>query len=202
MSLSPTTGSPYDGIPPTEWASVTRRLISEHPLDVNEIVDVVRIAWDGIFSTRIAGFLIGVDIEPQPQNMGFLLHELIPLEFRRRYPGQWRAQRTKGEKDLVCELDVAKSVEIKTSSHGSQVFGNRSYAQPAGAGEVGRKGKSGYYLTINFQKFGGSSIPILRIVRFGWLDHVDWIPQKAATGQQSRLRAEAYQYKLVELFKA
>jgi len=202
VSPSQKTDSPYEGIPEAEWGDVTHRLIAEHPLEIEEIVEVVRIAWDGIFATRIANFQIGVDIEPQPQIMGFLLHELVPLEFHRRYPVEWRGQKAKNEKDLVHQTDLAKSVEIKTSSHGSQIFGNRSYAQPAKNGEIGRKGKSGYYLTINFEKFGSSSRPALRIVRFGWLDHVDWIAQASATGQQSRLRSEAYKYKLVELYKS
>lgn len=122
MSSSEKAGSPYEGTPESKWESVTRRLVRQHPLQTAEIVDVVRIAWDGIFATRIANFQIGVDIEPQPQIMGFLLHELIPLEFQRRYPEEWRGQRTKFEKDLVYKTDLVKSVEIKTSSHKSQVF--------------------------------------------------------------------------------
>jgi hypothetical protein len=43
--------------------------------------------------------------------------------------------------------------------------------------------------------------PKIKIIRFGWLDHSDWIAQRAATGQQARLRPEAYQYKLLELYR-
>jgi hypothetical protein len=193
--------SPYLGLDQTKWKAVTARLVRDHPLRTDELVEVVKIAWDGIFETRIAGFQIGKEIEPQPQIMGFLLHELIPLEFKRRYPKDWRGQKTKAEKDLVYIPDAANSVEIKTSSNASQIFGNRSYAQPGVDGQIGRKGKSGYYLTINFDKFGDAGRPELRVIRFGWLDHEDWIAQRAATGQQARVRPEAYASKLVELYK-
>lgn len=194
--------SPYDGLPETGWLKVTDRLIAEHPLETKEIVEVVRASWNAIFDTRIgpAGFKIGPDIEPQPQIMGFFLHELIPLEFERRYAGKWRRQKLKTEKDLVYLPESRFSVELKTSSHASQVFGNRSYGQPTKEGEVGRKGRSGYYLTVNFQKFGSDSRPEIKAIRFGWLDHNDWIAQVAATGQASRVRAQAYQFKLRTLY--
>jgi len=198
------TVSPYAGQPQEEWTAITDRLLAEHPLRDPEIVDVVKVSWSAIFDTRIgpSGFKIGPDIEPQPQIMGFFLHELIPLEFERRYPGKWRRQKVKLDKDLVSLADQRFSVEIKTSSHPSQVFGNRSYGQPTKEGELGRKGKSGYYLTVNFDKFKGDSRPEIKAIRFGWLDHDDWIAQTAATGQAARLRAEAYRFKLRTLYSA
>jgi ScaI restriction endonuclease len=194
--------SPYAREPKKRWAAITEGLIAEHPLAVKEIVEVVHAAWEGIFETRISrlGFKIGTDIIPQPQIMGFLLHELIPLEFARRYPSKWRRQKLKTEKDLVYEPDLHYSVEIKTSSHAGQVFGNRSYGQPTQEGEIGRKGKSGYFLTVNFQKFSGKARPLVTIIRFGWLDHTDWIAQVAATGQSARLSPEAYKLKLLQLY--
>jgi hypothetical protein len=194
---------PYAKEPEERWGAVTDRLLAEHPLKDAEIVAVVLSAWEGIFETRIGrlGFKIGTDIEPQPQIMGFLLHELIPLEFARRYPKKWRRQKLKAEKDLVYEPDPRYSVEIKTSSHSDQVFGNRSYGQPTKEGEVGRKGKSGYFLTVNFQKFSAKRRPLVTVIRFGWLDHTDWIAQAAATGQSARLRPEAYNFKLRQLYK-
>jgi hypothetical protein len=194
--------SPYAGKPLLRWPSITEQLLAQHPLDSDEIVEVVRLSWDAIFETRIgpSGFRIGSEIEPQPQIMGFFLHELIPLEFQKRYPEIWRRQVTKTEKDMVHVPDAIFSVEIKTSSHKSQVFGNRSYGQPPTKSDVGRKGKSGYYLTVNFEKFGGATRPELQMVRFGWIDHDDWIAQQAATGQSARLRPEAYEYKLRALW--
>jgi hypothetical protein len=110
------------------------------------------------------------------------------------------ANRRKDEKDIVHIPDAYFSVEIKTSSHKSQVFGNRSYRQPATRSEIGRKGKSGYYLTVNFEKFGNAARPQLKLIRLGWLDHDDWLPQESSTGQSARLRPEAYEHKLVTLW--
>jgi ScaI restriction endonuclease len=78
------------------------------------------------------------------------------------------------------------------SSHPSQIFGNRSYAQEQASGSTG-KGKSGYYLTVNFQNFkiAGADQPSITQVRFGWLDHTDWIGQASATGQQARFHHSA-----------
>ena len=67
--------------------------------------------------------------------------------------------------------------------------------------EIGRKGKSGYYLAINFEKFADDrKEPALVQIRFGWLDHTDWLAQKAATGQQARVSPAADRFKLVRLF--
>lgn len=73
--------------------------------------------------------------------MGNYLHELIPYELQARYPGRWRRDQTGADKDLVNEENDFWSTEIKTSSHPSQVFGNRSYAQPA---QQTKKTKSGF----------------------------------------------------------
>jgi hypothetical protein len=40
------------------------------------------------------------------------------------------------------------------------------------------------------------------IIRFGWLDHSDWMGQKAATGQQARLDPFAEKSKLAILYTA
>lgn len=103
------------------------------------------------------------------------------------------------DKDLVYIPDPSLSVELKTSSHASQIFGNRSYAQPQqGAG----KSKDGYYLTVNFEKFSKDGLPKVKLIRFGWLDHTDWIGQAAATGQQARIRPESDRAKLVRLYSS
>ena len=83
-------------------------------------------------------------------------------------------------------------MEIKTSSSRRGIFGNRSYTQPART----KKEKSGYYLAVNFDK---AAPPSVRSVRFGWLDHADWLGQAAASGQQARLRADALRHKLLSL---
>ena len=192
--------SPYHDIAPESWEQRTSELIDAHPLEAGDIVDTVLTCWSAIFESRLGGkFRIGHDIQPKPQIMGFLLHELIPLELQSRHPGEWRPEKAKDDKDLVYIPDPALSVELKTSSHASQIFGNRSYAQPQdGKG----KSKDGYYLTVNFEKFRKDGLPNVRLIRFGWLDHTDWIGQTAATGQQARLRPESDRAKLVRLYSS
>lgn len=183
-----------------DWLSMTHELIDSHPLSKSEIVEVCQIAWRDIFDTSIGRnqLRIGKDIFPRPQIIGEFLHELVPAELASRYPSTWRREELKGEKDLVHLPDDRFSIELKTSSNPSQIFGNRSYAQ---APTENSKNKDGYFLTINFQapKAAASSPNILRI-GFGWLDHSDWIGQKASTGQQARLAREVYELKLVQLF--
>jgi len=161
---------------------------------------VVLGVWDDIFNSGIGKkpYRIGVDIFPKPQIMGFLLHELIALELRERHPNDWHGEADSSEKDLVYVLDGSYSVEIKTSSHRSKIFGNRSYAQE---GKSGKKSKSGYYLAVNFEKCSREcSKPSIVLIRFGWIDATDWRGQKAATGQQASLPPEVENGKFIQLF--
>jgi hypothetical protein len=65
----------------------------------------------------------------------------------------------------------------------------------------GKKSKSGYYLTVNFQKFSASNKkPRILLIRFGWLDSTDWRGQAAQTGQQASLSWEADNYKLLKIY--
>lgn len=191
--------SPYQNISVENWKEVTQKLIKEHPLTAVEIKEVVENCWSEILDTQIGSRLykIGKDIFPKPQIMGFFLHELIQLEFERRYPNLWRKEWDSRDKDIVYIPDNKFSIEIKTSSNPSKIFGNRSYAQ-----EVvnGKKSKSGYYLAINFEKFSEKvSSPRILKIRFGWLDHEDWMGQKAASGQQSRLSSDVEKLKLLQI---
>lgn len=194
--------SPYKGIALAKWSDVTQNLIRIHPLALEEIVDVVLSSWDSIFKSRMGskGFKIGVDIFPKPQIMGFFLHELIPLELAARYPGLWRTEISSSDKDIVYVLDDRYSIELKTSSNPRHIYGNRSYAQDS---MKGKKAKSGYYLAVNFEKFTDKkNQPRITMIRFGWIDASDWIGQKAATGQQSRLASEVESSKLIELYSS
>ncbi len=193
---------PYGGVPPGRWPAVTERLVRDHPLDQDEIVESVLAAWKNLHASTIGRRLrIGRDIFPNPQIIGFLLHELIPVELAERHPGQWRREKAKTEKDLVCIPNPKYSVEIKTSSHPTSIFGNRSYAQVSASGKLSSKARSGYFLTVNFQaaKTAEEEGKITRI-RFGWLDPTDWIGQRAPTGQQSRLTTDADRSKLLQLY--
>ena len=192
--------SPFEGLNEEYWADKTRELINEHPLADDDIVEAVIAAWDGILNTRIGlgEHRIGVDILPSPQIMAFLLHELIPLELRNRYPGIWRRDNSSDEKDVVCIPDERFSFEIKASSSRNDIYGNRSYAQPS---PTSKKHKAGFYLAVNFEKFGlASRSPRITKIRMGWLDHTDWVGQRASTGQQARLTLSARNNKLIELY--
>jgi hypothetical protein len=132
--------------------------------------------------------------------MGFLLHELIPLELAARHSSVWRGETSSDDKDIVYIPDSSYSIELKTSSDPRHVYGNRSYAQ---ASSKGKKAKSGYYLAVNFGKFTAKgSRPQIRLIRFGWIDSSDWIGQKAATGQQSRLHPDVESSKLLQLYSS
>jgi len=193
--------SPYKGVNTKDWLAITRGLVRAHPLKDKEIVEVVLSTWDSIFASTMGtnAFRIGKEIFPKPQIMGFFLHELIPLELAARYPKHWRGEQSSGDKDIVYVTDEKYSIELKTSSNPRHIFGNRSYAQQT---TENKKVKSGYYLTINFEKFSArSERPNILLVRFGWLDATDWIGQKSATGQQSRLSPEVETNKFFELYK-
>lgn len=201
MSTEQNFTSPYESTNPENWGEITPKLIKDHPLSTNDLIEVTLGGWNAIFESTIGprGFTIGTHIFPKPQIMAFLLHELIPLELAAKFPKEWRGDRSGDEKDLVCLTDDRFSIEVKTSSSVNGIYGNRSYAQQ---GSSQKKSKSGYYLAINFGKFGSPGTrPEIRQIRFGWLDQEDWIGQLAQTGQQARLNSDAIKYKLVQLHK-
>ncbi|UQQ35582.1 ScaI family restriction endonuclease [Paenibacillus polymyxa] len=193
--------SPYDNIPLSEWRNKTVDLVKMHPLSSEDIVSSVLESWSGILSTQIAGELqIGVDVFPSPQILGNYLHELVPVKLSKKYPQQWRREKERHDKDLVFIPNDLFSVEIKTSSNPKNVFGNRSYGQENSVHNSG-KSKSGYYITVNFEKFEeGMSPPKVKIIRFGWIDHSDWKAQKSETGQAAPLSKEAREHKLLVLY--
>lgn len=191
--------SPYDGLRVSQWEAKTIGIIKSYPMSTDTIVEIVTETWESIFESTIGRHAkIGQHIFPTPQMMGIFVHELIPLEIATRFPDDWRRDETGDEKDLVYIPDNQFSTEIKCSSSKNRIFANRSYAQrPTDA----KKSKSGYYIAINFEKFGErEGLPALRLIRFGWLDHDDWVGQKAATGQQARLKPDSNAKKLLQLY--
>lgn len=191
--------SPYAKLPKSKWLKKTEQLIEEHPLSTKEIVEVVLQSWSAIFDSSIGGYHIGKHIFPRPQVMGFFLHELVSLGLAFRYPELWQGEKTSHDKDLVYLPDPSFSIEVKTSSHKSRIFGNRSYAQ---AETDPKKTKSGYYIAVNFGRFfKATSQPAINRIRFGWLDHTDWIGQTSATGQRAQLLADSEKLKLVTLYQ-
>jgi hypothetical protein len=186
--------NPYPSDPKT-WAKTTDQLLRKFPVPMTEIVKVVLASWEDIFHSRFGrkGFQIGQDIWPEPQIMGFLLHELIPLNLTAAYAKKWRRGAPASECDAVYIPNSDFSFEIKTSSSASGVFGNRSYAHLSPSAN---KRRGSFFLAVNFGKFSAGQRPEIGLIRFGWLGAADWIGQKAQSGQQAHLIKEARAFKL------
>lgn len=185
----------------SNWAKITNQTIEDHPLNLDDLVQMILSAWESIFETSIGkhNLKIGEHIFPKPQVIGALLHELIPAEFVANSPKEWRGEETATDKDIVYIPDDYYSIELKTSSNPTQIFGNRSYAQKP---RNDKKGKDGFYIAVNFERCSKKNKkPKILLIRFGWLDHTDWIGQKASTGQQARLASETYQLKFKTLYR-
>lgn len=195
--------SPYKDLPETQWKKLTKKLVNDHPLSPDILINTVLEAWDGILRTKIADELqIGIDIFPTPQILGNYLHELIPVFLEKKYPGQWTRDITKRDKDLVCVANSYYSIEIKTSSNANNIYGNASYGQEDSA-SASSKTKDGYYLAVNFEKFKPSDKefkPKIRKIRFGWLDHSDWHSQNASSGQAATISPTVRDNKLLLLY--
>lgn len=190
--------SPYQGIAKSKWLSITQALVDKHPLK-NEIVETVLQSWNDIFNSKMGSFSIGKEIFPSPQIMSFFLHELVAHNLSLKYPSDYKVGEAKKEKDIHNVKDQSLGIEIKASSNKNKIFANRSYAQPSSDSET--KDKNGYYLAINFEKFSKTRIlPRITLIRFGYLEHKDWVAQKAQTGQQAHLTSEAYASKLITLY--
>jgi len=192
--------SPFRAVPPSKWLRVTQRLLQQFPIKPADLVSVVLESWVDIFESKIGkhAYHIGQEVFPQPQIMGFLLHELIPLNLASRFPDKWRRGLASTECDAHSLVDEKYSFEIKTSSSASGIFGNRSYAHVS---DGAKKRRSGYMLAVNFAKFcPGECNPELTLIRFGWLEPSDWIGQKSESGQQARLTKDAIAYKLIVLW--
>lgn len=193
--------SPYFGVPVEDWSAVTRNLLAEHPLTGPDVVSCVLDAWQLMLTDPMPGGLhIGQDIFPNAQTMGLLLHGIVPRLIAERYDG-WRPEQTSADTDVVYLPDPRFNTEIKTSSHRTQVFGNRSYGQEDTG--RGKKAKSAYYIAVNFEAWAevNGRAPEVRLIRFGWLDHTDWIGQAAATGQQSSLPQDVENNQLLVVYQ-
>ena len=193
--------SPYHKARTENWARITDELLADFPISMSEIVRLALGAWEDIFHSRIGShaYQIGKHIWPEPQIMGFLLHELIPLNVVAAYPGQWRRGHASNECDCEHTINDRHAFEIKTSSSKSGIFGNRSstHISPKAS-----KRRAGYMLAVNFTKFVPTGVrPEMSLIRFGWLDATDWIGEGSDTGQQSRLTKESRAFKLKILYE-
>lgn len=190
--------SPYVNKNRSEWKEITEKLVQIHPLKEQDLIAAVFSAWDGIFSTMLAGKLkIGSDIHLKPQEIGSFLHALIPYELEQRFPSEWRRDESGDEKDIVCVKNDNFSIEIKTSSNKNRIFANRSYAQgPTNS----KKSKTGYYLAVNFEN--STEKHRITLIRFGWIDAQDWKGQVSQKGQQAHLEAELERLKLKTIYRS
>ncbi|HUG89783.1 MAG TPA: ScaI family restriction endonuclease [Planctomycetaceae bacterium] len=190
------TGSPYRG-DQKQWSNVTKRLIAEHPLDPDQILEIAQTAWQHLWQTTIGTGKHRIrlsELRVPASVVGYFFEVLFARELERRSDGQWRQGQTADEKDLVYVPDPRYSTEVKTSGQlGDKVFGNRSYGQKTADDLRGKKEKSGYYITVNF--YGRT----LTLLRFGWIDADDWNPQLAPTGQMAGLPDVVYRWKLVDI---
>lgn len=187
--------SPYENVPTEKWNEITKELVEKHPLKPY-IVDICLKSWQSLLHGKINTYLnmcIG-DMSISPQATGALLHDVIPEYISKNFTG-FRKGIEKDEKDIVCVDNDFYSFELKTSSQKS-IYGNRSYTKSDSG-----KNKSGYYLTINFEKIKANNPKIL-LIQMGWLDHSDWKGQASETGQQASLTKEAKKQKLMTLYRA
>ena len=187
--------NPYEGKSVDTWLSITQKLVDEHPLKPF-VVEICLNSWksmlEGKFNDRLNRRV--KDMSLTPQATGALLHDLIPEYVEANEIKGFRKGRSNNEKDIVCIFNDGLSIEIKTSSQ-SKIYGNRSYA----VSDTG-KGKSGYYITINFERTDKKNPEIL-FIKMGWLDHTDWHGQKSQTGQQASISKDVWENKLITLHK-
>lgn len=188
--------SPYENQPVEQWDEITKKLISDHPLDKDQLLETAISSWEQLWSTRVGGADVGVplvDLDPPATVVGYFFEKIFSKRLAEQLPGQWRGGKG-SEKDLHCITKPEMSVEMKSSGQvGYKIFGNRSYGQKNENAEAVKKDKSGYYVTINFHK------QALTMLRFGWIDGDDWQAQKSATGQMAGLVDSVYSHKLIEI---
>tara|TARA_B100001094_G_scaffold82270_1_gene78506 strand:- start:3262 stop:3897 length:636 start_codon:yes stop_codon:yes gene_type:complete len=205
--------SPYKNQEKENWKIITEKLIKKHPLSVNQIIDSVLISWNQIFQSKIGPLSIGKQIFPTPQIMSNIIHELIPYNLSKKVGEDYKVGLKKTEKDIVYKPNSIYSIEVKASSSKNDIYANRSYAQPSLDSDT--KDKNGFYVAVNFEKFkiledgeyrkvqfdikGDIIYPIITQIKFGYLEHTDWVPQASAKGQQARLTKESKNFKLLKI---
>ncbi|HAS6307543.1 TPA: ScaI family restriction endonuclease [Vibrio vulnificus] len=186
--------SPYSALPKEQWKAKTQELIKSYPLELSEIQDIALLSWDRLWSSEIGGQISLSEVELPATVVGYFFQKLFAYELSNRYPAEWRGEIEKNDKDLVHKTQPHFSTEMKSSGQaGFKIFGNRSYNQETLGGASAGKTKSGYYITLNFT---GQS---LNLIRLGWIDQEDWVPQGSETGQAATLHPDVYTYKMVEI---
>ena len=185
--------SPYLDYPLEEWKEITENLIADYPLEQEELLEIALISWRRILGSEIGEKIKIHEVELPSTVVGYFFQKLFSHELSSRYPDTWQGETHKADKDLVNIKNSFFSTEMKASGQmGYSVFGNRSYNQEVN-NTGSSKDKSGYYITLNFY---GQTINLLRL---GWVDQDDWIPQGAQSGQAAILKPEVYSHKLITI---
>lgn len=186
--------SPYANQPISNWSAITNDLIRRYPIALDEILDIATLAWCRLWSSRIGDDIRISEVDLPATVVGYFFQKLFAHELATRYPNSWRGELNKSDKDLVNLTNSFFSTEMKSSGQaGYSLFGNRSYNQESMNASITGKDKSGYYITFNFYR---QSMTLLRV---GWIDQDDWIPQGSQTGQAATLHPDVYKYKLVNI---
>lgn len=176
---------------------VTRRLVGEHPLSLEQIKAACLSAWQLVWRTTIGEPPLAIrlaELVVPASVVGYFFEVLLAEHLADQFPGVWRRNNSKDEMDVVYLADPGKSFEVKTSGQlAFKIFGNRSYGQKPEDGDEPKKEKSGYYATVNFVG------QVITLIRFGWIDAVDWKPQASARGQAATLPDGVYNYKLLPI---
>ncbi|MCF5893132.1 ScaI family restriction endonuclease [Aeromonas veronii] len=189
------TTSPYFNQPVSNWPSITRELVNSYPISHEEILDIAAISWSRLWDSAIGGQINIRELDLPATVVGYFFQKLFSHELSSRHPHMWKGEELKSDKDLVNIIDERFSTEMKSSGQlGYKIFGNRSYNQQSETSGFSGKDKSGFYITLNFY---GQTMTLLRL---GWIDQDDWIPQGSATGQAATLKPEVYTNKLVPIF--
>lgn len=173
---------------------ISKDLIARHALfrDSHRCADAVHRAWNTVWKTMVGGTVPLYQVSVSSQTIGQFFETLLETELA----GFWRPMR-KSEKDFAHHADPFHNFELKMSSSSNRIFGNASYAK---IGEGAEKDRSGFYLAINFEKPTIGTVPKIHMIRAGWIDASDWIPQKSDTGQSASLRQEVYDAQLCILW--
>lgn len=186
--------SPYANQPVNNWRNITNNLVDQYPISTKEILEIATISWSRLWETVVGGRINISEVELPATVVGYFFQKLFSHELANRYPLEWRGEKSKSDKDLVNIVNPHFSTEMKSSGQlGYYLFGNRSYNQQSEISGFSGKDKSGFYITLNFY---GQAMTLLRL---GWIDQDDWIPQGAQTGQAAILKQDVYEHKFVPI---
>ena len=182
-------GFAYDNVPPDKWPALRQRLIDDHPLTRELIVNNTLEVFNDILSTRIGrdGLRYVKDIKLPGDTFGVLFETLF---LRRLDATRWRKGGQQDELDVVHNITPSFSFEIKTTSK-RKIYGSKSVnLDPA-------KTNSGSYHLLVFWDL--VPWPSIGYIAWGWLDRSDFT---ASASTYSRpLKNDARKLKCETLYR-